>query len=214
MTSTPHTNVPIEGHPLLGKRLTFRADLPPYDPATDTEGGTTIVAPGMTVIVRAVFRHWNGVAGLDMLYVGCEETGYSTHVVPADLGLPPLDQPGATRSTEPKPTPAEVKEYVFEPRATYRDGRYDGQRIARLEPLPEDAYDRDEVGPMFVAHLASGVSIHVFEDEVQDRTGQIAQERVLAGEPTSPDPYAHPLDCLFCNAGEPMNHLYEPPTKD
>jgi hypothetical protein len=33
-----------------------------------------------------VFANWNDVAGLDMLYVRCHQTGYATHVTPADLG--------------------------------------------------------------------------------------------------------------------------------
>lgn len=115
---------------------------------------------------------------------------------------------------EPKPHPAAVKEYVFEPRGTMRDRRYAGQRIDRLEPTDPTKHHHTVQGPMFLAHFEDGHRVYVFEDEVQDRTGQVAQEKVLAGEPTSPDPYAHPLDCLFCNAGEPMNHLYEPPAKD
>lgn len=38
-----------------------------------------------------MFKNWNAVTGLDMFAVHCDETGQSTHVTPADLGLPPLD---------------------------------------------------------------------------------------------------------------------------
>lgn len=83
-------NFPIANHPLIETEHVFRADLPPYDAQTDRESGQLVVGPGHHVNVIAVFADWNGVAGLDMLAVLCRETGLTTHVVPADLGLPVL----------------------------------------------------------------------------------------------------------------------------
>jgi|APCry1669189034_1035192.scaffolds.fasta_scaffold377957_1 hypothetical protein len=83
-------NLPIATHPLIGTEHVFRADLPPYDAQTDREPGQLVVGPGHHVNVVAVFADWNGVAGLDMLAVLCRETGLTTHLVPADLGLPVL----------------------------------------------------------------------------------------------------------------------------
>lgn len=81
-------NQRIDGHALVGTRHLFRAAQSPYDPAADTEPGVLVVAPGHHVEVLAVFANWNGIDGLDMFYVRCEETGLSTHVTPADLGMP------------------------------------------------------------------------------------------------------------------------------
>lgn len=83
-------NQPIDGHPLVGTSHIYRADLPPYDNAADTEPGVLIIGNGHTVEVLSVFKNWNDVSGLDMLYVRCAQTRESTHVTPADLGLPPL----------------------------------------------------------------------------------------------------------------------------
>lgn len=83
-------NQRIEGHPLVGTSHIYRPDLPAYDPETDTEPGTVVIANGFTVEVLAVFKNWNDVAGLDMLAVHCPETGLSTHVTPSDLSLPAL----------------------------------------------------------------------------------------------------------------------------
>lgn len=83
-------NQSIPGHPLLGTVHVFRADLPPYDPAADREPGTLVIGNGHHAEVLAVFQDWNEVAGLDMLAVRCVETGESTHVTPAELGLPAL----------------------------------------------------------------------------------------------------------------------------
>lgn len=84
-------NRAIEGHALIGSTHIWRADQPPYDAAADDEPGTLVIAPGYRAEILAVFKDWNGVAGLDMLYVLCPETGERTHVTPADLGLPALD---------------------------------------------------------------------------------------------------------------------------
>lgn len=84
-------NQQIDGHPLVGTEHVYRADLEPYDAASDTEPGTLVLGNGHHVQIRAAFKNWNGVDGLDMLYVRCHETGESTHVTPADLGLPALD---------------------------------------------------------------------------------------------------------------------------
>jgi hypothetical protein len=42
------------------------------------------------VEILAAFKDWNNVPGLDMLAVRCHETGFTTHIVPAELGLPAL----------------------------------------------------------------------------------------------------------------------------
>ncbi|MGZ4745682.1 MAG: hypothetical protein ACXVYY_01230 [Oryzihumus sp.] len=80
----------ITTHPLLGAQRVYRAHLPAYDPASDDEPGILVVGNGMAVTVVAAFHDWNGVQGLDVLYVRCHETGLSTHVVPTDVGW---DQP-------------------------------------------------------------------------------------------------------------------------
>lgn len=85
-------NQKIPDHPLLGTTHTFRPDLPPYDGDKDTEPGPLIVGNGMPVVIKAVFQNWNGVPGLDMLYVFCTATGFHTHITPADLGMPSLAQ--------------------------------------------------------------------------------------------------------------------------
>jgi hypothetical protein len=86
-------NSPISDHPLKGTTHTFRPDEEPYDPDLPRKynlPGTLIVAPGMTVLIKAVFQNWNDVPGLDMFYVFCTGTGMHTHVTPDDLGLPAL----------------------------------------------------------------------------------------------------------------------------
>lgn len=83
-------NQRIEGHPLVGARRTYRGKY--YDPAVDKKPGSLVVGYGHHVEILAVFTNWNDVAGLDMLYVRCEETGQPTHVTPADLGLTPLSE--------------------------------------------------------------------------------------------------------------------------
>lgn len=76
----------IASHTLLDTTRTYRADKPAYDPSKDTEPGTLVLGNGMEVRVIAAFYDWNGVKGLDMLYVFCPQTSMSTHVTPADLG--------------------------------------------------------------------------------------------------------------------------------
>lgn len=80
----------IEGHPLVGTKHAYRADLPPYDAVSDTEPGVIVIGNGHHVEIVEVFKNWNDVPGLDMLYVRCDETALCTHVTPADLGLPAL----------------------------------------------------------------------------------------------------------------------------
>lgn len=87
-------NQRIIGHSLEGTTHIFRPDMPPYDPADDTEPGYLIVGHGMWVKVVAVFMDWNGVDGLDMLYVTCDQTGHSTHVTPRELHVGPLTDAG------------------------------------------------------------------------------------------------------------------------
>lgn len=77
----------ITSHALLGTTQTYRPNEEPYDASKDPDpSGTLILANGMKVHVVAAFYDWNGVKGLDMLYVFVRETGMSTHVTPKDLG--------------------------------------------------------------------------------------------------------------------------------
>jgi hypothetical protein len=85
----PNTSIP--GHPLIGTTHLYHGGEEPYDPASDTDGGVLLIGNGMQAQVESVFKDWNGVAGLDMLYIYVPQTRQHTHVVPADLGLPPLD---------------------------------------------------------------------------------------------------------------------------
>lgn len=80
-------NTPIADHPLIGKVLTFRPDAEPYDPDKDVLPGSLVIGNGMRVEVKAVFADWNGVAGLDMLYVYCPATSMHTHVTPTECGI-------------------------------------------------------------------------------------------------------------------------------
>jgi hypothetical protein len=74
----------VSRHTLLdGIPRFYRANLEPYTGPFD---GSLIVGNGMEVIVEACFHTWNGVEGLDMLYVYCPATGKRTHVTPADIG--------------------------------------------------------------------------------------------------------------------------------
>lgn len=87
----------IEDHEILGQTRIFRAEQPPYDPTVDTDPGVLVVGNGMSVKVLAAFYNWNGVDGLDMLYVHVPATGLQTHVTPADLGwTTPLNPPTQT----------------------------------------------------------------------------------------------------------------------
>lgn len=88
-------NKPFANHPLVGTRAIYHEKLPPYDPAADTEPGTLIVANGMEVEIKAVFRYWNDVDGLDMMTVFVPATGYTTHVPPRALGYGRLNEDGS-----------------------------------------------------------------------------------------------------------------------
>jgi hypothetical protein len=129
-------NVPIYNHPLVGSNpRTYRADLPAYDKAADTEGGTLIIGHGMLVGIKAVFQNWNAQPGLDMLYVYCFETGYHTHVTPFDVGLKMLDPD--TAMTEPFGDDLLVER---------RDGVYfmgDDDLLAAAKVLMRDEYGDD-----------------------------------------------------------------------
>ena len=78
-------NKAIENHPLIGATFVFRPDLPPYDPARDSEPGTLVVGPGHHVTVLAVFSDWNGVEGLEVYWVQVRETGLRTHLTPREI---------------------------------------------------------------------------------------------------------------------------------
>jgi hypothetical protein len=79
-------NVALDSHPLIGQTFTYRPDLPPYDPEADREPGVLVIGPGMTATVLLAFHDWNGVEGLTMCYVLCNETGMHTHMSPRELG--------------------------------------------------------------------------------------------------------------------------------
>lgn len=80
-------NTAIADHPLIGTAHVYRADLPPYNAATDTDPGTLVIGNGHNATVQSVFHNWNAQEGLTILYVRCTETGISTHVTPEDLGI-------------------------------------------------------------------------------------------------------------------------------
>lgn len=44
--------------------------------------------------------------------------------------------------------------------------KHNGEEIVATSPMPEDAYDREEVGPMVYATLSSGVTVEAFADEI------------------------------------------------
>lgn len=44
--------------------------------------------------------------------------------------------------------------------------KYNGQRIVASAPLPENEYDKEDVGPMFRIRLNSGAMLTAFEDEM------------------------------------------------
>lgn len=79
----------VTDHPAIGTVHTYRPDLPippgPFD-------GRTVVAPGMDVHIVSAFNNWNDVPGLSMFYVYVPDTGYHTHVTPADLWPVTSDQ--------------------------------------------------------------------------------------------------------------------------
>ncbi|MFZ2528456.1 MAG: hypothetical protein WAX14_12500 [Rhodococcus sp. (in: high G+C Gram-positive bacteria)] len=83
-------NVPLSGHPLAGTKHVYRGGEPTYDAKADSGGGVVVIAPGFECEIQLAFQNWNDVPGLDMLFVYCHQTGYHTHVTPADLGLPSL----------------------------------------------------------------------------------------------------------------------------
>lgn len=85
-TGMTNTDRKVPDHPLIGTTRVYRADDPPYDPAQDADTRNTVLGNGMDVTVVAAFHTWNGVAGLDMLYVYVPFTGRHTHVTPLDLG--------------------------------------------------------------------------------------------------------------------------------
>lgn len=85
-------NEPITDHPLVGTTHTYHAKCQPYTGDPDEPG--LVIAHGMQVVVRAVFRNWNDVADLDMLAVRVPATGYTTHVPPRALGLGRLSRGG------------------------------------------------------------------------------------------------------------------------
>jgi len=46
--------------------------------------------------------------------------------------------------------------------------RHSGEAVVATAPMPEDRYDKAEVGPMFYATLESGVTVEAFEDEIKE----------------------------------------------
>lgn len=81
-------NIPAtdpETRALIGQTFTFRPDLPPYDPAADNDPGVLLIGHGMTATILEAFHDWNGVEGLDIYYVHCNETGQRLHMSPGEL---------------------------------------------------------------------------------------------------------------------------------
>ena len=46
-----------------------------------------------------------------------------------------------------------------------------GVEVVATSPLPDEAYDKTEVGPMFYATLANGTTVEAFEDEIVESDG-------------------------------------------
>ena len=44
--------------------------------------------------------------------------------------------------------------------------QYNGLEVVSTSPMPEEHYDQAEVGPMFYATLANGVTVEAFADEI------------------------------------------------
>ena len=84
-------NTPMHDHPLVGYLYTYHKNLPPFNGEFDD---SLILASGMQVQVKAVFQNWNGVEGLDMLYVYVPETGQCTHIPPRAAGLGKVREDG------------------------------------------------------------------------------------------------------------------------
>jgi hypothetical protein len=78
-------NVPLKHHPLKGVSLIYRPDISPEPPEDWTPN--TVIAPGMTIEILEVFRHWNGNTGSNVCYGRCEQTGITTHLSFTEIGI-------------------------------------------------------------------------------------------------------------------------------
>jgi len=84
-------NLPDYAHQYVGRRFTYLPGVPSM--SEQKREPNLVVRAGDTVEVAAVFRNWNGVEHLDMMYVrnlSSENDIHHTHVTPGDLGLPSL----------------------------------------------------------------------------------------------------------------------------
>ena len=50
--------------------------------------------------------------------------------------------------------------------------KYNGMKIYGLVPLPEDEYDKEDVGEMFRIRLEDGTLLNAFSDEIEFETGK------------------------------------------
>lgn len=49
--------------------------------------------------------------------------------------------------------------------------KYNGMKISALVPLPEEEYDKSDVGEMFRIRLENGAMLNAFSDEIEFETG-------------------------------------------
>lgn len=76
-------NAPDNAHPLTGQTRRYRTA--EGGPHARPDDAAVVLAPGHTVDVLAVFRHWNGPGGPTLAYVDVPATGYRTHVPITEL---------------------------------------------------------------------------------------------------------------------------------
>lgn len=99
MRNTPTTKPKLRA--LIGETFQYQPNEKPYDPALDDEPGTLIIGSGMHGTVVEVFEDWNGVDGLTILYVTCNETGMSAHFSPREFQNPKVERATTTGRLKP-----------------------------------------------------------------------------------------------------------------
>ncbi len=83
-----HANLPDYGHQYVGCTFVYLPGMPTQK--HELREDDLVLRAGDIVKVEATFRNWNGVDGLDMLYVeNLSSTNdiHHTHVEPKDLGI-------------------------------------------------------------------------------------------------------------------------------
>lgn len=91
MASGKRGNVADYEHPYVGRTFTYLPGLPSQE--AEPREHNLVVRAGDKVRVVAAFLNWNGVDGLDMLYVrNLSSTSdiTHTHITPGELGIPSL----------------------------------------------------------------------------------------------------------------------------